>query len=106
MRLIDADAHILNIAVYMAENSYLNDTPLGVLKMLAKWAEEAPTIDAVPVVRCKECLNAMKIPKAKKKYFANGCLCCALGRGDPTLGISVVMPDDYCSAGCTCVATH
>lgn len=34
----------------MAENAYLNDTPLDVLKMVADWVAKAPTVDAVEVV--------------------------------------------------------
>lgn len=105
MRLIDADA--LN----KRKKKYIFQTVGGCFpksEWFFKWEDvmNAPTIEAEPVVRCKECLHAMKIPKEKKKYFANGCLCCALGRGDPTIGISVVRPDDYCSGGSTCVATH
>lgn len=48
--MIKAD-HITNgIAVYMAENTYLNDTALDVLKMVAKWIEEAQTVNAVEVI--------------------------------------------------------
>lgn len=44
-----------DIALYMAENAYLNDTALDVLKMIAKWVNEQPAVDAVEVVRCKDC---------------------------------------------------
>lgn len=49
MRLIDADALVVNIALYMTENAYINDTALDVLKMVAKWTNEAPTIETEPV---------------------------------------------------------
>ena len=54
-RLIGAENILNGIALYMATNSYLNDTPLGVLKMVANWITDAPTVDAVEVVRCKHC---------------------------------------------------
>ena len=45
-----------SIARYMAENAYLNDTALDVLKMLCKWTEEAPAVDAEPVRHgCEYC---------------------------------------------------
>lgn len=45
MRLIDADALKLEIAcLYGSNPKYLN------------WLNHAPTIDAVPVVRCKDCI--------------------------------------------------
>ena len=53
MRLIDANALNTSVALYMAENAYLNDTPLDILKMVSRWIAEAPTIDAVPVVHGK-----------------------------------------------------
>ena len=51
-RLVDADNIVSGIALYMAENAYLNDTPLDVLKMVANRITEAPTVE---VVRCKDC---------------------------------------------------
>ena len=55
IKVCDATAVYNGIALYMAENAYLNDTALDVLKMVAKWLDEAPTVDAVEVVRCKDC---------------------------------------------------
>lgn len=44
MRLIDADALKLEIAcLYGSNPKYLN------------WLNHAPTVDAVPVIRCKDC---------------------------------------------------
>ena len=44
MRLIDADALKLDIAcVYGSNPQYIN------------WLNHAPTVDAVPVIRCKDC---------------------------------------------------
>lgn len=55
MRLIDADPLYMGIALYLAENAYLNDTALDALKKAAEWVKESPAIDAVPVVRCPAC---------------------------------------------------
>ena len=54
-RMIDANKIINDIGLYMAENSYLNDTPLDILKMVADWIKCLQTVDAVEVVRCKDC---------------------------------------------------
>ena len=54
-RLIDANNISNGIALYLAENAYLNDTAQGALEMVAKWVNDAPTVDAVEVVRCKDC---------------------------------------------------
>ena len=49
MRLIDADALKLEIAcVYGSNPKYIN------------WLNQASTVDAVPVIRCKDCKYAMK----------------------------------------------
>lgn len=58
-RLIDADKIVNGIALYMAENAYLNDTPLDALKMVANWIADAPTVDAVEVVRCEKCKHGI-----------------------------------------------
>ena len=42
MRLIDADALNTGVALFMAENAYLNMTALDALKMVAEWVQEAP----------------------------------------------------------------
>lgn len=51
-RLIDKTPLIHAIGDYMATNAYLNDTALDVLKLIARWVDEAPTVEAV---RCKDC---------------------------------------------------
>ena len=45
MRLIDAEHLTNDIALYMAENAYLNDTQLDLLKKVAQWIIDTPTID-------------------------------------------------------------
>lgn len=54
-RLIDANKIINDIGLYMAENSYLNDTPLDILKMVIDWIKDSQAVDAVPMVRCRDC---------------------------------------------------
>jgi hypothetical protein len=86
VRAINADSLHMNIASYMAENAYLNDSPLDVLKMVAKWVEKAPTIDAVQVVRCGNCKYSDSLTYTKKNRW------CRLGR-------KIVCNEDYCSDG-------
>lgn len=48
MRLIDADAaNVEDILCYYGDNCRTED--------VKEWLDEQPTIDAVPVVRCKDC---------------------------------------------------
>lgn len=49
IRPIDANVFNNHVALYMAENAYLNDTALDVLKKISKWLEEEPTLDYAPV---------------------------------------------------------
>ena len=66
----------------------------GIRKALRE-IETSPTVDAVEVVRCKDCLNAMKMPESVREYFGyrEDVLDCGVGGG-------VMLPDDYCSKGC------
>lgn len=61
MRPIDGENIRNDIALYLAENAYLNDTALDALKMVAKWLNEAPTLTADDyfdaVDRIKPCPN-------------------------------------------------
>lgn len=77
MRLIDADALKLEIAcVYGSNPKYLN------------WLNHAPTVDAVPVVRCKDC----------KHYYEKQWV---VGGGSYTgcwyQTIANAQPNDFCS---------
>ena len=86
-KLIDADKIVNGIALYMAENAYLNDTPLDALKMVANWITEAPPVDAVEVVRCRDC--------AKDGLFT--CPICFIE--NKTLHFINHSPDFYCGEG-------
>lgn len=52
-RLIDADA----IVEYVRKYSPISDGA----DLLETWLEYAPTVDAVPVVRCKDCKHNPKL---------------------------------------------
>ena len=90
-RLIDADAVKLNYGGLVHISPYDFQ---GIAKYFAEQIAAAPTIDAVPVVRCRECKhyrealsqtsdNAVVVWCAADKYPHND-----------------VMPDDwYCAAG-------
>ena len=76
MRLIDADA-----LMYEANS----DGAYGYVD--AKQISEAPTIDAVPVVRCRECKYRFK----NNGHSKNGC---------PITDANIWMDDDdFCSHG-------
>lgn len=72
LKVCDATAVYNGIALYMAENAYLNDTALDVLKMVAKWLDEAPTVEAEPVV------HGHKVVRERHRGVARyiPCPCC------------------------------
>ena len=82
MRPIDADALIDNMVDYVVDG--YAESPID-FESYTKMVQTAPTIDAVSVVRCKEC----KWAKANGTY--QWC-----GRLDSTARITA---DDYCSYG-------
>ena len=53
MRLIDADA--LKTKAIRCETFKLYDAPVFLKAVGTKEIDKAPTVDAVPVVRCKDC---------------------------------------------------
>ena len=68
MRLIDADALIYQM---------LPDAPRGATFLTPKSVADAPTIDAVPVVRCKDCkYGELDDPDFPFQYLCNyvGCV--------------------------------
>lgn len=87
MRLINADdANVDRICCYSGGSCYLED--------VQEWLDDQPTIDAEPVVRCRDC---------KRSAMWDDQLVC--GRiSDVMIGyyhgtIDVVSPDDFCSHG-------
>lgn len=61
MRPIDADALMNELmkvrwAYQMLDNTQRADIAMGGLRNAEKKVEQAPTIDAVPAVRCKDCI--------------------------------------------------
>lgn len=55
MRLIDADALHKSIDTETYRHTYIDQ--------IHEVIDDAPTIDAVPVVRCKDCIHAQKMNK-------------------------------------------
>ena len=82
MRLIDADA--LRDALYDADAITMRGVAI---------INRSPTIDAVPVVRCKECRYHSQYSDENGMYHCGGI--------DTTKdhALPVVAPDDFCSYG-------
>lgn len=61
---------------------------------IKKCVEEAETVDAVPVVRCRECKHYKEFRTRKNKQIMR--LCYRMGKHDMEYK---VRPDDFCSYG-------
>lgn len=85
-RLIDAEALRTSAIKATGNDDFAFDNCYPYWQF-SKCIKEAPTIDAVPVVRCKDCAH---YEDEKHKIFQN---CIRNGRLTPML------PDDYCSYG-------
>ena len=83
MRLIDADA--LKTKAIRCETFKLYDAPVFLKAVGTKEIDRAPTIDAVPVVRCKDC---------KWLYDEMGDYCCRSHRG-----LVRICENSFCSYG-------
>ena len=82
MRLIDADSAKLAVSDYK-----IFRCQLGGLMDVAEFIDDQPTIDAVPVVRCRECKYRFK----NNGHDKSGC---------PIIDTNIWMDDDdFCSHG-------
>lgn len=86
MRLIDADVLIEDINSFWDWDSIDGITSTTVLKQTITDISHALTIDAVPVVRCKDCKYYDTPKNSKKPYCMRG-------------AYVKVNADDYCSKG-------
>jgi len=89
MRPIDADVMKKNLLAGIAdENGLYADLAR---QLLCAFADEQPTIDAVPVVRCKDCKHNYS-KEHNKRYNLEDIVCDYWG----TDGLN---DDDFCSYG-------
>ena len=98
MRLIDADA----LSVKVEESKHNN--PHGGLARLKNehnhfWRMicDAPTVDAVEVVRCKDCVHSRELDKYEKQLYLPECVGCT--KHSKSYSSVVMMGDDFCSYG-------
>ena len=97
-RLIDADAIIDFIDMAHTRNTLETCfSERDVVDML----ESAPTVDAVEVVRCKDCKYQRKVWIEDKRYKFGGFLCVSCDRNDDIFASHTVDGDDndFCSYG-------
>lgn len=92
MRLIDADA-LYKKFLHLYETDK-KATGANAYDLCAMLTEDAPTIDAVPVVRCKDCVA---VSVCNDKLVCSRISDVIDGYYHGT--VEVVKPDDYCSKG-------
>ena len=111
MRLIDADALYEEIydlrytkespsVIFTEEGQEIFNCGIGAACSVVA---QSNTIDAVPVVRCKDCIHAVDITNYRMaKRFGDHAKQCMRCRGDSGFGyldLSVVYPDGFCDEG-------
>ena len=98
MRLIDADAlqNILLPITTALEHEY--GSLGGAVSGCMKHIDNAPTIDAVPVVRCRECKHHRDKNEQEQQYLVEDILICTSQDATDDCW-NAVWPDHFCSYG-------
>ena len=95
-RLIDANAlmELYEMGEELRDYEQVLSVPIPVIQQNIK---DMPTVDAVEVVRCKDCLHSRELNKYEKQLYLDECIGCtyhSLSYQD-----SIMMGDDFCSYG-------
>lgn len=95
MRLADVDWMRAHIKPYDASEENWLVTMGTVTRLMHKLLDIAPTIDAVSVIRCKDCDNCRELDRTDKRenQYVEGVVWCK--QWDEG-----VYPDDFCSYSC------
>ena len=89
MRLIDADALFQKVPYGDIEHD-VKISKCGAIADICTWILTAPTIDAVPVVRCKDCKHFVQ----SEPYDPCECM-----KWTVKWGVAYTQPDAFCSYG-------
>ena len=95
MRLIDAD--LLSEAIYDNVSAPYEDASWAKENCLAE-IEAAQTVDAVPVVRCRECKHHRDKNEQEQQYLVEDILICTSPDATDDCW-NAVWPDHFCSYG-------
>ena len=95
MRLIDADR--LSEAIYDNVPAPYEDASWAKENCLAE-IDAAPTVDAVPVVRCQECKHHRDKNEHEQQYLVEDILICTSPDATDDCW-NAVWPDHFCSYG-------
>lgn len=81
---------------YDEENG--NENFISGVESVLEYAEQLPTVDAVPVVRCKDCRYSRERHENECFYLAEGVLICTSSEATDDCW-NAVWPDHFCSYG-------
>ena len=96
MRLIDADR--LRFSQRYARADPDSDRMIALYAIDESMIDAAPTVDAVPVVRCRECKYSRDLNTREKEIFIDFCLACENNDASQH-GYMIVFPGHFCSYG-------
>ena len=91
MRLIDADWVHSHVKPYEPEDEKWSVTGGTAVRLIHSAVDKAPTVDAVPVVRCKDCKRWDDDPDTYGKDDGP--------RGKCMKSFETMQADDFCSYG-------
>lgn len=97
MRLIDADA-LLEAHCAPCKPDIREMCKIDPVCGSAMWIAEAPQVDAVPVVRCKDCEYSRELTSSGKRIYGDECVFCMNAEAS-SIGYNVVWADHFCSCG-------
>lgn len=98
MRLIDADIADV-VIIYDKGNELMQVSAIReYIKRQKAFLDKFPTIDAVPVVRCRECKHHRDKNEHERQYLAEGVLICTSPEATDDCW-NAVWPDHFCSYG-------
>lgn len=94
-RLVDANRMHTRIKPYNISDEDWSVTGGQMIRAIHTLIDDAPTIDAVPVTRCKDCDNCRELNRkdSRENLYVEGVLWCK--QWDEG-----VYPDDFCSYSC------
>jgi len=94
MRIINADdavKAILNVRENDLHAGYPRQFEQGAIRKALRCIETTPTIDAVPVVRCKDCIHWYDVEGVCLKIYSDGAV--------SSYAWQFREPNDFCSYG-------
>ena len=97
-RLIDADWVLGHLKPYEPSDEEWGVTGGTALRLIHNAVDNAPTVDAVPVVRCWECKHHRDKNEQEQQYLVEDILICTSPDATDDCW-NAVWPDHFCSYG-------